>query len=90
MYIPNITVHINGSSCPTCHLTTPCGCSQGQTANHLPAPATPCNNETCEDPTGFSCVLYDGEDNEQLGIKKGDNLTKVVNLLLQRIVNLES
>lgn len=78
-------------TCPTCNSSfNSCSCSktaQGTTPiQSLPKPTAPCNNEAV--PAEYYSsdhILWAGADNDVLGIKNGDTLTKVLNIIMQNI-----
>lgn len=89
MSFPNMTIQSQG--CNTCGQTqTSCSCesvSQSTLAiQTLPRPVTPSDAESI--PAEYYStdqITWAGADNDVLGIKNGDTLTKVLNILMTAI-----
>lgn len=93
-YTPQINIYNQGTvqcGCGSGRTVTDCGCSaQGQSAypiQSLPAPTLPCDpmSGVPADYTTTDAVLWPGPDIPSKGIKKGDSLTKVVNIIIQAL-----
>lgn len=93
--IPKVTIQIE-TGCNTCHCPLNvlpelggCACGNAYAVVEDNTPNSPCLacEDACDDIFPTDCSLYSGADVPQLGIKKGDKLTKVVVILFAELIS---
>ena len=73
-----------------CGCSVPCGCGDHTLKTPASCVSAPScfNPEKCSETFSSECVLYMGDSIANLGINKGDSMTKVVQILLLAIQNI--
>lgn len=93
-YIPKVTIQIE-TGCSTCHCALNvlpelggCACGNAYAVVEDSTPNSPCVacEDACDEIWPSDCTLYGGADVPQLGIKKGDKLTKVLIVLFAEVI----
>jgi hypothetical protein len=72
-------------SCYNC-LDNPCGCNKTTTTTTCRPPLPPpCPEDVCDEILFPECIIYNGEDLDCYGIKKGDNVKDILNTIFEKL-----
>lgn len=73
-------------SCLNC-LNNPCDCccKTTTTTTCTPPPPPPCPEDVCDEILFPECIVYNGEDLDCYGIKKGDNVKDILNIIFEKL-----
>jgi len=86
MWIPIIQLHkyfsMSCNKCNNCLDVCDCNCTTTTTCS--PVAEQPCIT-ICSDIYASECIIYDGEDNECYGVKKGDTIKDIIDKIIAKI-----